>query len=146
VTSYSANYYMFAEANVQDPVGVAWSARSQYTIGNIPDGTSNTVGLVERIGYYPSHDWAPLWAHPSDHSHWGWHQWSTVYGVWGLYLPQVGYRPVEAHPYYPNSGHSTTVQVLLMDGSVRGVSAGLTQATWDGACLPADGSVPGSDW
>jgi len=34
----------------------------------------------------------------------------------------------------------------LADGSVRGVSPGLSGATWWAAVTPADGEVLGSDW
>jgi len=33
-----------------------------------------------------------------------------------------------------------------MDGSVRGVSAGISQTTWNYAVQPADGFMLGSDW
>lgn len=38
------------------------------------------------------------------------------------------------------------MNIALMDGSVRNVSAGLSQATWSNALNPADGQVLGSDW
>ncbi len=38
------------------------------------------------------------------------------------------------------------IQVALMDGSVRGVSTGVSQTTWARAIIPNDGLVLGSDW
>jgi prepilin-type N-terminal cleavage/methylation domain-containing protein len=38
------------------------------------------------------------------------------------------------------------IQVLLMDGSVRGVSANASQVTWVRALVPDDGGVLGNDW
>jgi hypothetical protein len=38
------------------------------------------------------------------------------------------------------------MNVALMDGSVRNVTAGLSQATWTNALLPNDGQVLGADW
>jgi len=151
-TSYAQNYYMFAEVNNLDNAKGVYITQGRYKIGNIPDGTSNTIGILERFGDFPYYGWGNLSIHPCSHSYWGWNQWSTVYGPWGLYLPQIN-PPLRnyvgsqqpAHPYYPNTAHST-MQVLLMDGSVRGVSAGISQATWNAVNLPSDGAIVGSDW
>jgi len=145
-TSYSDNFYMFARDWSYNP-NYGYKSQSKYTIGNIPDGSSGTVGVVERFAYYPTYSWAPLWNHPNDNQHWGlYHQWTHTYGQFGLYLPQVGIRAAQAHPYYPNAGHSTSVQVMMMDGSVRGVTAGVSQATWNAVVQPDDGGIPGVDW
>ena len=145
ITSYVDNYYMFGSSLTTPPAG-GYTSGSKYTIGNIPDGSSNTVGMVERFAVLSAYGWAALWAHPSDQAHWGWNQWSTTYGVWGTYLPQWGTRANQAHPYYPSSGHSTTVQVMLMDGSVRGVSSGVSQTSWSYAVTPDDGQVLPGNW
>jgi prepilin-type N-terminal cleavage/methylation domain-containing protein len=44
------------------------------------------------------------------------------------------------------SGHLSGMNVGLADGSVRTVSSGISQPTWDSALLPRDGQVLGSDW
>jgi hypothetical protein len=36
--------------------------------------------------------------------------------------------------------------VLLMDGSVRGISAAMSATTWQRACTPDDGNPLGSNW
>jgi hypothetical protein len=36
--------------------------------------------------------------------------------------------------------------VALADGSVRGLSASVSPATWWAACTPSFGDVLGSDW
>jgi len=148
VSSYSRNYYMFDTGGGYQPqAGGHYFTLSKYTIGNIPDGTSNTIAIVERYAYASAYGYSSLWSHHGqDRFHWGYAQWAPVYGQWGLYLPQFGVRATQAHPYYPNSGHSTTIQVLLMDGSVRGVSSGVSQATWNAVVQPDDGAVPGSNW
>jgi len=143
-TSYSNNSYMFGE-NIYNP-SYGWEGKSKYTIGNIPDGSSNTVGFVERFAYYRAYDWAPLWNHPTSGNNHGWHQWSHTFGPWGINLPQFGTPAASAHPYYPNSGHTTTNQTLLMDGSVRGVSGSLTQTNWNNAIRPDDGQVLSGNW
>ena len=50
-----------------------------------------------------------------------------------------------AHPFYPNTYHSTE-QVLLMDGSVRGVSGAVSNSTWSYAIWPDDGFALGPNW
>jgi len=144
-TSYSNLHLMFGTRTYRQDIG-NYENRSKYNIGNIPDGSSNTVGVVERFAYYTAYDWAPLWNHPTSDYNWGWHQWSHTYGPWGLYLQQWGVKANQAHPYYPNSGHTTSNQVLMMDGSVRSVTAGVGQNTWNWAVTPDDGQVLGSNW
>jgi hypothetical protein len=46
----------------------------------------------------------------------------------------------------PQSLSNGAIQVLLGDGSVRGVSSGVTVATWQAAITPDGGEVLGPDW
>jgi len=145
-TSYAPNYYMFAGANSYDPNKGVNINQSKFTIGNIPDGTSNTVGVVERFTCFPAYGWSNTLVYPMSASYWGWNSQGSVYGPWGLYTPQVNVNPTgsnPAHPYYPNSRHSAC-QVLLMDGSVRGVSGSVNSTTWSYVCQPDDGNVVGN--
>jgi prepilin-type N-terminal cleavage/methylation domain-containing protein len=144
--SYTPTYAMFAMAN--DPLqNTGWSA-SKYLIGNIPDGASNTVGIVERFASFPTYGWSNAAIYPAT-GPWAWNSNGPNYGPWGWYTPQIrppltgGSQP--AHPYYPNTAHSTC-NVLLMDGSVRGVSTGVSGTTWTYACIPDDGQVLGGNW
>src|SRR5262249_20786952 len=47
-TSYLANYYVFWTPLTYNSSASASLPTCKYTIGNIPDGTSNTIGMVER--------------------------------------------------------------------------------------------------
>jgi len=163
-TSYSQNNYMFTNGTNQNNQNnpwepyinnFGWLTASRFTIGNIPDGTTGTVGMVERFAYYKGYDWSPLWNHPTGAHHGKYHQWTTLYGQFlngsNLYLPQIGYQSkqsgnFQAHPYYPNGGHATSVLVMMMDGSVRGVTGGVSQGTWNAVIYPDDGGIPGSNW
>jgi hypothetical protein len=60
--------------------------------------------------------------------------------------PQIGIRPPQADYRLVQSGHVAVVQVAMADGTARGVSASVTQATWQNAVTPADGNPLGSDW
>jgi prepilin-type N-terminal cleavage/methylation domain-containing protein len=143
ITSYVRNYYMFDTGGGYQPqAGGYYYTLSKYTIANIPDGTSNTIAITERYAYLSAYGWSGLYSHHGqDRFHWGYSQWAPVHGPWGILPPQIGIKPNQAHPYYPNSGHSTTVQVLLMDGSVKGVGSGLSATNWSYAIQPDDGQV-----
>jgi len=153
-TSYAPNNRMFGAVGVVlSPPGV-WTWVAKYKIGNIPDGTSNTVGVVERFAYFPAYGWNNNAFYPTDNSHWGWNSAGSVYGPWGLsnYPPQIqppinGWvGPVApAYPFNPNTGHPV-MQTMLMDASVRGVGASVSAGTWQQACLPDDGAVLGANW
>jgi len=149
VSSYVRNYYMFDTSGPGNTSaqGGYYYTMSKYTIGNIPDGSSNTIGITERYAVISSYGWAGLWTHHGqDRFHWGYSQWAPVYGPWGLYLPQFGVKASSVHPYGPSSGHSTTVQTLMMDGSVKGVNSGVSQTNWNNAIQPDDGQVLPGNW
>jgi len=157
VTSYSRNTFLFDNGGGYQPSAGYYYTLSTYLIGNIPDGTSNTIGILERYASLTTYGWSSLFSHHGqDRYHWGYAQWAPVYGPWvggapQNYLPQVGARPTgsgtgSAHPYYPNSPHSSTIQVMLMDGSVRGVTGGVSPANWRAAILPDDGGILSGNW
>jgi prepilin-type N-terminal cleavage/methylation domain-containing protein len=149
-TSYVPVYQMVANANNWDPIAQFYRTESIYTVSNMPDGTSNQVIFVERFArFYPmGQPYSALTVHPCSHSYWGWNQWSTIYGVWGLYTPQTTARmsgnPV-AHPFYPNTAHATE-QVCMLDGSVKSVAASVNPSVWAWACTPDDGNPLPGNW
>jgi len=140
--SYAPNYYVFGTSTAT--INGNPSNSSKYNIGNIPDGTSNTVAVVERFAYFQTYGWYNTVLYPEG-TYWNWNSNGAVYGPWGLYPPQVGVSNLQAHPYYPNSRHAAA-QTLLMDGSVRGVSASISQTTWGNACQADEGQPLGSNW
>ena len=164
VTSYSWVYPFFGSSPQFIAAAGNWGSYCKYTVGNIPDGSSNQVGVCERWTGYPSYGWASLSMHPpgGNNSPWGYADgWTHLYGqrptgqnpaAWANlqnYTPQInpnatGSNPI-AHPYYPNTRHSVEL-CLLMDGSVRGVSGSVAGVTWARACTPDDGNPLNSDW
>ena len=145
VTSYFRNYYLWDRTAKYN--GVYNLTSAGYTIGNIPDGNTNTIGVVERYACTSNNNYCGLWTyHGQDRYVWGYYQWASVVGQWSQGVPQIGARPATANYYTPNSGHSTTVQVLMMDGSVRGVGGGVSQTTWTYAVTPDDGQVLPGNW
>jgi len=148
VTSYFRNGYLFDTINRSN--GSYNLTVSKYAIGNIPDGTSNTVGMIERYACTNSESYCGLWTHHGQERYvWGYYQWAPVIPNYNwanyTYLPQIGVRYANANYYQPNSGHSSTIQVGLMDGSVRGVGS-VSQNTWTYAVTPDDGNVLGTNW
>jgi len=157
VTSYARNVAMFDQANQPSGNGHTFTI-PKYTVANIPDGTSNTLAVTERYAYMSASGYSGLWTHHGqERNHWGYNQWSPTFGNWNPsgnqnptqpttshYLPQVGVRSNQANYYQPTSGHSSGVQCLLMDGSVRNVGASVSQATWNYFVNPDDGQVLGN--
>jgi prepilin-type N-terminal cleavage/methylation domain-containing protein len=145
VTSYAPLSTLFgATCHYSKPKGV-YITKADYNIGNVPDGTSNQIAVVERFGHFPSSGWSNTAFYPCDETYWGWNQWGSVYGVWGLNLPQIGVSPADANPYYPNSGHRSAAQILLLDGSARHIFPSLGAKVWTDACIP-DNAPWGTDW
>jgi prepilin-type N-terminal cleavage/methylation domain-containing protein len=48
--------------------------------------------------------------------------------------------------WYVTQGPHRVMNVLLGDGSVRGVNSSMSILTWSEACIPNDGNVLGSNW
>jgi prepilin-type N-terminal cleavage/methylation domain-containing protein len=133
--SYGANYQLFGTAN--------WAA--QYNVGNIPDGTSNTIAMAERFASYPGGGYTSYcncWAYPTAWAP----QDGAVFAYYSLGLPQVGITPSAANGQLAQGPHAGAMLVGMADGSVRGVSSGISALTWQYAQMPADGAVLGSDW
>jgi len=147
-TTYAGNFQIFGLSNISGTAGGnSWTAR--YNIGNIPDGTSNTVCLAERYAacgstgnllHWPGGDWDPRqWGVTFGNSPWG--------GNWAQ-TPMLQPNPWQSvcDPQRPSTPHTGSCQVGMMDGSVRGVSSGVSQATWQIAIVADDGLVLPSNW
>jgi len=147
-TSYAPVYQLFGAGSTN--YNGQSAALAKYGVNTISDGTSNQVGIIEHYANFPAYGWGNDLEYPNG-GPWAWNSNGSVWGVWGLYNPQIAVSPSNssgggpAHPYYPNTGHST-MQTLLMDGSVRGISSGISATTWQRACTPDDGSPLGSNW
>ena len=152
-TSYAANYQLLGQVHAGN------ADMSKYKVGNIPDGTSNTILFADSYGGRTS-DHGQLWAWPG----WDWagdgrygatfawggnsSRWNYPSG-WGNWNqpPLFGVTQANASDrtrVYAN--HIGSCQVGMADGSVRGVTSGVSQPTWENAIRPDDGNVLGSNW
>jgi len=161
--SYVANYQVFGNPSVGNS---AWANAigSPNLKSTFSDGTSNTILFAEQLAQRPGGHWN-LWAHGGWNNSWapifayGSADGSTPYtsgmdsGVGLVGAASVPYVGVRANPGSTSgdinramSAHSGSMQVSLADGSVRGISSGVSPTTWWAACTPNYGDMAGSDW
>jgi prepilin-type N-terminal cleavage/methylation domain-containing protein len=88
-----------------------------------------TVPTASSTSSYAGTDWGPTY----------------LYTTTSPFLV-VGTTPAESALTVPSSCHSGMLQVSLMDGSVRGITSGVSAYSWSCANLPADGNVFDSSW
>jgi len=145
-TSYCANFQLFGMASIGGTYGTCWTAK--YKIGNIPDGSSNVVMLTEKIAtiggqgnllHWPGGDWNPNeWGITFANSPWG--------GNWNQ-PPQFGaanYASLDRTR--PCTPHTDSCITSMGDGTVRSVSAAMSQASWQQGFMPDDSVPLSSDW
>jgi prepilin-type N-terminal cleavage/methylation domain-containing protein len=155
LTSYSINSALFAPGNGGNTVGYT----CPYSIGNIPDGASNTIAFVEQVAAipFPSGPHCNWWAYPltdpggSDGS--GPCYWPDApplapppYPL-PQFNPSTNYgNPNFCNPALAAGFHTNLLMVNLMDGSVRPVTSGVSLNSWNYAVQPADGMPFDSTW
>jgi prepilin-type N-terminal cleavage/methylation domain-containing protein len=155
--NYALNLALFGASGTFNVKG----ACPPYKIDTIPDGSSNTIGIVEASGCFPGFPAVdPQTGTLESYMTWMWPAYPNSYGPYwpnpdelpgqpsynGLFpLPQIGVNQMRADPNLSQCYHAIMV-VGLMDGSVRKIAPSLSQATWTYALNPADGQVLGSDW
>jgi len=165
--SYGGNYQLFGSSRQGN------AFLPQFKVSNIPDGTSNTVAFAEvaTSNYVSAGVTGTQWAYwnAAADGHWG--PWvgvntnmaylATGWGTWCLngdkppkgtgnaYWYTITFNVSNnqaVHKCSAASSHTAVILVGLADGSVRGVSSGILQTTWQNALSPNDGNVLGGDW
>jgi len=137
-----------------------------YKVGTIPDGASNTIGIGEQTGGYPSSFSSSNTYNASEaYNVWAWTLTGLTGGAtYGPYspdpsylsgggnfganypLPQCGVTASASNPANMQSMHVNAINVCLMDGSVRTVTSAVSQYSWNLALNPADALVVDSTW
>jgi hypothetical protein len=156
-SNYALNLLLFGAGGTFNLKGPS----SPYRIGTIPDGTSNTIGMVETSGCFPGYPTVdPQSGTTENYMTWDYPAYLNTFGPYWLNpdelpgqrnytgsfpLPQIGVTQTLADPNLCQSYH-TVMNVALMDGSIRQISSGVSATTWSNALNPADGQVLGSDW
>jgi prepilin-type N-terminal cleavage/methylation domain-containing protein len=159
--SYAGNVMVFNPVNMKS------------LAAGMPDGTSNTVMLAERLLYcdvsvqlyfssagttFTGPSWAWIYPNHGDGSLWAAFGWRTAAVSGSATISDLrtdfadGSIPFQVNATAQNCNIFVTqsvhgaMQVGLGDGSVRGCSAGIAKSTWIAACIPDDGAPLGSDW
>jgi prepilin-type N-terminal cleavage/methylation domain-containing protein len=154
-TSYAPNEWVF---NPQAGYGVNTHNQISDTApaASIPrtfvDGTSNTITFAEKFtvcggsaNSVASFYWGETGGACNRLGGQGAN--GSVPGFYTLALPQNNPPPfVNCNPCMLQAFNGGGIMVGLGDGSVRLVSASVSQTTWANAIQPADGNVLGSDW
>ncbi|HZT78755.1 MAG TPA: DUF1559 domain-containing protein [Gemmataceae bacterium] len=149
LTSYASNWLAFTWSGSRLPA-------------SFPDGTSNTILLMERFAVANLTTTTAAGTMTTVQTHYWSGQNTYIYAtyvpavtdatgnvttpaVYGGY-PQFGATPATANDPQPQGFQTSGLQVAMGDGSVRTVSSGVGQLTWYLACNPADGMPMPSDW
>ncbi len=140
--SYGANGQVFRHNYRWGSVGL-----TQFPAG-ISDGTSNTVCYSEKMSRCNSGPYADNF----------WPDWGTVLvsndqacinSAAAMFPPQVAVRAsgttAICDARFPSSVHPVCL-TSMFDGSVRGVSGGVSSTTWWAAHTPTGGEVLARDW
>lgn len=154
VTGYVANYqalgYYFRRID-----------NKIMKIDAIPDGTSNTIFMAEKVAtcerpQVPGAAVGPyynIWAYGRT----AWKEWNPVF-AYQIIGPaskfQVAPRTQVAapagsdacDPRLASAPRASGILVAMGDGSVRLVTPNISADTWWAACTPSQGDVLGSDW
>jgi len=152
-TSYSGNFQLMGTVRAGGNADA-----SQYKLGNVPAGQSNTVMFGDHYAAswnVPSNTGAGgLWAYPGVDWAWYWHPAFAIGSARNatIALPpdvlpqQPGQTMKTADRRMLQSGHPGGVQVGLADGSARSVSPTISQTTWTAVVMCLASPVPGNDW
>jgi len=154
-SSYGANWCVFG------PVRAGGNSDApKYKLGNMIDGTSNTIGFGDVYAACTGSN-GSLWAYPG--IDWGWN-WSPGIGmarVWGagstynagqtfwnnaVFAPQFGPTIGNCGKQTAQSAHTGVINTMLMDASVRNVSSSVSLQTWGLALSPDDGIPMPANW
>jgi prepilin-type N-terminal cleavage/methylation domain-containing protein len=157
-TNYAANHLVFGKytgaisaagvaaiSPAYDPSGYCSSGR---TMVGITDGTSNTIGFVERLsgnGAWWHHDWALPCSSANCYES---ANYPIVWNSQGATSPPIFVNQAVGNPnqYAITSPHSTGVSVSMMDGTVRFASASIAQTTVNIVLGPNENGIVPSDW
>jgi prepilin-type N-terminal cleavage/methylation domain-containing protein len=174
--SYAFNSLIFCKSGIffttpPTPNGHGFDPQGDPRIPtDIPDGTSNTILVTEKLSqcsnaslsggnywaysvesspalpppmqpppqpFYPGFEISFFTAYPGG---------ANAIGTGSVFQLQPQPMLGNCDPLRASTGHTGAIQACLADGSVRGISSGVSGMTWWWACTPAGNEVLGSDW
>ncbi len=147
-TNYPSNGFVFSPGtSVGEPINTDWNQSSHGNIVTLyPDGTSNTIAFAESYSTCQGDD--RIWTESNPGQGPNDFQLATHMHLNSGGITTFQVRPA-ANACIAGALQSHASGVLLVglgDGSVRGVSSGVSSATFRAALLPNDGVPLGSDW
>jgi len=141
VSNYVANHDAF-----HNPTDGGWmsnwdSGRTSYQANlkaTYSDGTTNTLAVTE--AYARCKDQGTLWAHETVVP-----EWHAMFNDWNArgVNSKFQIRPTQAqcNVYVPQMIHTSGINVLMVDGSVKNVGQGVNPNVWAAALTPSGGEV-----
>jgi prepilin-type N-terminal cleavage/methylation domain-containing protein len=131
-TNYVANEQVFA------PNG-SWTQYPRLG-ASFRDGTSTTMLFAEK--YLNCAGQQIMYSYPGTGAYgrptFAENNWGTGY--------QISPAANQCDPWQTQGPHTGSMQVGMGDGSVHGVTAGVSNSTWWAACTPASNDIVGADW
>jgi prepilin-type processing-associated H-X9-DG protein len=146
VGNYIANHDAFHNPTDGGWMG-NWHVPNSYQANldsTYKDGTSNTLGVAE--SYARCGSTGTLWAHETVTP-----DWHAMFNDWNARGAASKFQVIQnpqtqCSPYLPQALHGNQINVLMMDGSVRGVNASVNPNTWAAVLTPSGGETVGNDW
>jgi prepilin-type N-terminal cleavage/methylation domain-containing protein len=141
-SSYAYNFQVFGVRGGNPNSYAGWG--TTYTLQTIPDGTSQTILLAEKLMYCTN---APNKGNLLFHG--GWDPtlapaFASLSGPTAKF--QTGVTQQNCNYQLAHAFSASGILVAMGDGSSRTVNPSISVTTWGQAVDPADGSVLGSDW
>jgi len=142
-TDYDANW-----TNTSPSARGAFGNNGAVALANVPDGTSNTLGIGESLQKWHNGStvFGPYWGtgtHTSVHGR-GYYQDFRPNYPYGTCAPNTGSTRRCTYAWGFSSNHSNITNFVMLDGSVKGITDGVDPVTWAGLCTPDGGEILGN--
>jgi prepilin-type N-terminal cleavage/methylation domain-containing protein len=161
-SNYGLNFQVFGNPSIGDTADYS-NLFGNLKLNTIADGTSNTIMFAEKFRRCKpgGAEYASLWGHGGWNMPYmphfaygntagttGYSQRTGIVGVVGVNsrFQTIPQNSTACNPMMTQAIHTGVLLVGMGDGSVRGVSSGVSPGTWWAAVTPSGGEVLNSDW
>ncbi|MFO0938780.1 MAG: DUF1559 domain-containing protein [Gemmataceae bacterium] len=148
--NYAGNFAVFAHQGdmTYDPINASMYSANDYNwyntskLGNMQDGTSNTILFSERYRSCPDTIWGSdaalnIWI--GNNYFYGAGMQPFIFPLYGR--PEFNSNTTNCNPMKMHSVSTGVVQLGMADGSVRSINSGITDDIWSLLLNPMDGRV-----